>query len=72
MSQSSYTDSRLVAIYDTLNPPGPENEFYTKLAGREARNPILVAAGFSDIESFGDWDRSDIGPSSSELIIVAR
>ena len=46
MSKSSFIDSRLVAIYDTLNPSGPCEEFYTYLAGvREARRVLDVGCG---------------------------
>jgi hypothetical protein len=33
---------------------------------------ILAAAGFADIASYGNWDRSPAGPEAPELIVVAR
>jgi 2-polyprenyl-3-methyl-5-hydroxy-6-metoxy-1,4-benzoquinol methylase len=45
MSQSSFVDSRLVAIYDTLNPSGPCEAFYLDLAGCEAKRVLDVGCG---------------------------
>ena len=32
----------------------------------------LAAAGFDVVELVGDWDRSPVGPQTSELVVVAR
>jgi ubiquinone/menaquinone biosynthesis C-methylase UbiE len=37
MPQMLYTDPRLVALYDTLNPAGPDTAFYLRLAQGAAR-----------------------------------
>jgi SAM-dependent methyltransferase len=37
MSQMLYTDPRLVALYDALNPAGPDTAFYLQLAQGAAR-----------------------------------
>jgi SAM-dependent methyltransferase len=45
MIASSYSDPRLAAIYDALNPPGPDDAFYTELAGDRALNILDVGCG---------------------------
>lgn len=40
MVDSQYTDPRLVELYDTLNPAGPDTDFYLSLLGSA---PIAVA-----------------------------
>jgi SAM-dependent methyltransferase len=33
---------------------------------------FLAAAAFTEVAWYGDWDRSPVGPTSPELIVVAR
>jgi SAM-dependent methyltransferase len=45
MPSASYTDPRLAALYDALNPPGAETAFYLGLADevrRAGRSPALI------------------------------
>ena len=48
MSKSSFIDPRLVAIYDTLNPSGPCEEFYTYLAAAKREELLTLAAAPDD------------------------
>jgi 2-polyprenyl-3-methyl-5-hydroxy-6-metoxy-1,4-benzoquinol methylase len=45
MSCTNYTDPRLSAIYDALNPPGPDAAFYTDLAGETPKSILDMGCG---------------------------
>jgi SAM-dependent methyltransferase len=45
MPCASYTDPRLAAVYDTLNPPTPDLAFYLKLAGEAPRTVLDMGCG---------------------------
>jgi SAM-dependent methyltransferase len=45
LSWSVAFDSRLAAIYDALNPPGPDDAFYAELAGNRPRAILDVGCG---------------------------
>jgi SAM-dependent methyltransferase len=49
MPSASYTDPRLAALYDTLNPPGAGTSFYLSLAGGLPRRPGQAAAYILDL-----------------------
>lgn len=40
-----YDDPRLVALYDVLNPPGADTEFYARLAGSRSRSIVDIGCG---------------------------
>lgn len=42
---ASYTDPRLSAVYDALNPPGPDHAFYLTLAGEAPKSILDVGCG---------------------------
>jgi SAM-dependent methyltransferase len=43
-----------------------------RFRSRETLATFLDEAGFTDMAWFGDWDRSPIGPTSPEIIVIAR
>lgn len=45
MPCTAYTDPRLAALYDTLNPAGPDDLFYLGIAGDERKAIIDVGCG---------------------------
>lgn len=45
MPCASYTDPRLAAVYDTLNPPGDDARFYLALAGETPRTVLDMGCG---------------------------
>ncbi len=45
MTCAAYSDPRLAAVYDALNPPGPDNAFYTALAGAEGKTILDMGCG---------------------------
>ena len=45
MPCASYIDPRLAAVYDHLNPPGEEDEFYAGLAGTPPRTILDMGCG---------------------------
>ena len=40
-----YTDPRLAAIYDALNPPDEDTAFYLALAGTKSRHILDIGCG---------------------------
>ena len=65
MPCASYTDPRLAAVYDPLNPPSLEDRFFLEVA------QFLAEAGFDRVTWHGDWDGAPFGPASPEIIAVA-
>jgi len=65
-----------IVTYETHFNFGPSDVVVTADAIRfmdsSELHACLMAAGFVDITSFGDWDSSEIGPTSPEIIIIAR
>lgn len=45
MPCASYTDPRLAAVYDTLNPPGEDTRFYLDLAGEGPKAVLDMGCG---------------------------
>lgn len=45
MSSTPYTDPRLAALYDALNPEGPDTAFYRALAARTGARSRIVDLG---------------------------
>lgn len=45
MPCASYADPRLAAVYDPLNPPGPDTAFYLALAGERPKSVLDVGCG---------------------------
>ncbi|MGE3304764.1 MAG: class I SAM-dependent methyltransferase [Rhizobiaceae bacterium] len=42
---AAYTDPRLTAVYDTLNPPGADDAFYLGIAGSERKAVLDIGCG---------------------------
>lgn len=45
MPCAAYTDPRLTAVYDTLNPPGADDAFYLGIAGPERKSILEIGCG---------------------------
>ena len=45
MPDAIYSDPRLAALYDALNPPGEDTAFYIRLAGTEPKRILDVGCG---------------------------
>jgi 2-polyprenyl-3-methyl-5-hydroxy-6-metoxy-1,4-benzoquinol methylase len=45
MSCPSYSDPRLAAVYDALNPPGADSDFYTELASKTKKSILDMGCG---------------------------
>jgi len=45
MPCAAYTDPRLTAVYDTLNPPGRDDLFYLGIAGAERKTILDIGCG---------------------------
>ena len=45
MVSASYSDPRLAALYDAMNPPGPDTDFYLGLAGDAPLRVLAVGCG---------------------------
>lgn len=45
MTCAAYSDPRLAAVYDALNPPGPDNAFYASLAGAVPKTILDMGCG---------------------------
>lgn len=45
MPCAAYTDPRLTAVYDTLNPAGPDDAFYLGIAGRDRKAILDIGCG---------------------------
>jgi ubiquinone/menaquinone biosynthesis C-methylase UbiE len=45
MGSSAYHNPRLARVYDTLNPPTPDLDFYERLAGSECKTILDVGSG---------------------------
>jgi SAM-dependent methyltransferase len=45
MPCAAYTDPRLAAVYDTLNPPGRDDLFYLGIAGTERKAILDIGCG---------------------------
>jgi len=45
MACASYSDPRLAAVYDLINPPGADDRFYVDLAGMKPRRILDVGSG---------------------------
>jgi 2-polyprenyl-3-methyl-5-hydroxy-6-metoxy-1,4-benzoquinol methylase len=42
---AAYTDARLAAVYDALNPPSEDTSFYVDLAGGSAKTVLDMGCG---------------------------
>lgn len=75
MTAAAYSDPRLAAVYDALNPPGPDTAFYTTLAGAAKKTILDVGCGTgwlaADLAALG---HSVIGadPAAAMLDIARR
>ena len=59
--------------FECADWPAPKISASTlRFIGADALARKLADAGFAIEEQFGDWDRQDFGPSSPEIITVAR
>ncbi len=45
MPDVHYLDRRLVAVYDSFSPPGPDTDFYARLAGRTPTSVLDIGCG---------------------------
>ena len=45
MTCAAYSDPRLAAVYDALNPPGADNAFYTAFAGAVGKTLLDMGCG---------------------------
>lgn len=45
MTAAAYSDPRLAAVYDALNPPGPDNAFCAAIAGTVGRTILDMGCG---------------------------
>jgi SAM-dependent methyltransferase len=74
LTAAAYSDPRLAAVYDALNPPGPDTAFYTTLAGAVGRRVLDVGCGtgWLAVELAALGHRVTGGEPAAAMLAIAR
>jgi ubiquinone/menaquinone biosynthesis C-methylase UbiE len=75
MPDLTYTDPRIAAIYDILNPPDKDTAFYLRLAGQTPQRVLDMGCGTGHLaEAFAGQGHSVVGsdPAKAMLAVAHR
>jgi ubiquinone/menaquinone biosynthesis C-methylase UbiE len=70
-----YSNARLVALYDTLNPTGPDTDFYVRIAGDQPLKVLDIGCGTGQLAialAAAGHEVTGIDPSKAMLAVARR